>query len=154
MLKPFATFPNTVHSRSAGKGVFIIDDSWKAEAVELVGVPSSKKRRFNGNVWVGTELKPPSEPGTKVMYIIHMQVGRNRSHRYVVSDGKVWADVYSVKPKRNSGKRGWYRFSGPWKMIELVQARPLTTSAQLVINAAINSFMAVETKAVEVNLID
>lgn len=154
MLKPFMPFSGKV-AQTTEKGVFTIDDAWKAQAVELVGVIPSKVRKFNGHVWVGAKLHTAGTPHTKIMAILRLQVGRNRSNRFVVSDGDVWADVYGSYPKDSWRPRAWISSQkGPWKMVELVQARPLTLNAQLVIRPAIEALMLGETNPGKLSLED
>jgi len=128
---------------------FAADNSWLAQGVELVGLEAkaATKKQWNRSVWEGADVESVARPEAGVYCLLHMQVGRGRRHRYVISDGNVWCDVRGNIKGTHYRTRQWCEQKGPWKLIESPKARPLNKTAQAVIQEALKAFYAVTFKA-------
>jgi hypothetical protein len=131
---------------SPSSGVFTYDDAWSMSVQGVFSIKEKdlKKKRWNKAVWEGADLQDATIPG-KAVYLLDVQVGRGRRHRYTVTDGETWCDVHGLK-RDSSLKRGWATEVGPWKLVESTKARPLNMAAKAVITNAINYFMSNQAK--------
>lgn len=135
--------------REARIPTFAADNSCSARGVELVGLRMEdvNRRRWSRSVWEGADVENVAHADSDVYCLLHMQMGRGRRHRYVVSNGDVWCDVRGEVKGRHYRNRQWCRQRGPWKLIESPKARPLNKTAQAVIQEALKAFYAVTFKA-------
>lgn len=111
------------HLREVGMA-FTLDDSWRAEAVDLIGIKEGK-------------IVPLPDPEAKPTWVLFLTVGRGRRFRYVVSDGKTYSDLHgTVISGDRTNRRQWCKQKGPWKFTSSYK-KSLNQTAQKVIVAAI-----------------
>jgi hypothetical protein len=147
MLKEFAAVSSMeVKTVFGGKSFYCGGDAWRMSCQEMVGVLPCATKTWNGHIWMGDKTVAPSTPGCKVMGLFNVSsMKRRESPRYVVSDGKVWADVYRTLDGAPwvYNWRWWAsnaKENGGWRLVDREKRVPLTQTAQRVIKVALINF--------------
>ena len=112
---------------------FVINEAWMADLEKVMTINQNK---------VNASKNAVAEPGSKPWFLIHLVVGRSRTHRYIATDGKKYHDLQGI---RDGGYRSTARRHGkcigPWEIVDL-PFRLLNQNAFSVIKKSINAFWA------------
>jgi hypothetical protein len=124
-----------IGAKKSGKSKFqfVMNEAWMSNAEQFVTI--------RGNGTINSDKNAIFEPGKEPWVLVHLVVGRSRTHRYIVTDGKKYHDVSGTRKNLYSRSTDLRHgaCSGPWVIVDM-PFRALNQNAHAVIKKSIETF--------------